>query len=80
VLSIYLILGAVFSLIMYYYLDWKIGEYESGKKLEEDDVDRLEEVEKQVDFVGGKVYVIFLLVVCTLFWLPMLIFNPPSRS
>lgn len=79
-LSMYLILGAVFFFIVYYHLDRKIGKYENGERIEEDDIDRLEEIKKQVGFMGGKGYVAFLFVLCTLFWLPMLIFNPPSKS
>lgn len=80
VISIYLVIGAIYSLYTYFTLDRMIGDYEEGKELGSDDRSRLKDIEEQVGVMGGKLYVALMFVVVTAFWLPMVVVNPPTRN
>jgi uncharacterized protein YqhQ len=75
IVSIYLLIGLVFSFVMVRYIDQKINQYENGEKLDEDDVRRLEEI-KTITATSGKAFIVFMFIFGALFWLPMLIFDP----
>jgi p-aminobenzoyl-glutamate transporter AbgT len=76
IVSVYLLIGLVYSFITVRYIDEKIDQYENGEKLDEDDMRRLEETKVIVNTMTGKGFIVFMFILVTLFWLPMQIFDP----
>jgi len=76
---VYSLIGALYSLHLLNWLDKQIADYENGYLTDEDDINQLKHIEYQMSIVGSKAYVAFFFILTTLFWLPMMIFKPPSR-
>lgn len=70
-ISVYLLLGAIFSLYAYKNLDKKIEEYEKGESSIEAE-GLLDELKRVLEVVGGQNFLVLMFLVCTVFWLPLL--------
>lgn len=79
-LLVYLLIGTLFAAYMLKYADNQVVKYEKGEHIEKEDVERLESISAMANAFGEKLFIAFVFLVCMVFWLPMIIFDPPGSD
>lgn len=76
----YLFVGIIIGWFFLRIVDKTIQLYEEGEEFDEETERLVRETEDLVRFVGEKSFVVIMLVLSMLFWLPFLLIDLPKRN